>query len=108
MKFKSECGIARILVFVIVGVKLLRHGQSSNFLATKSEISKTPDLSVDFAGIKLKNPVLTASGTFGYGEEFAEFVDLNKLGGDHRQGHIAQADPGQSAAPDLGDARRAC
>jgi dihydroorotate dehydrogenase (NAD+) catalytic subunit len=42
---------------------------------------KKPDLSIDFAGIKLKNPVLTASGTFGYGEEFAEFVDLNKLGG---------------------------
>jgi dihydroorotate dehydrogenase (NAD+) catalytic subunit len=40
-----------------------------------------PNLSIDFAGIKLKNPVLTASGTFGYGEEFAEFVDLNKLGG---------------------------
>jgi dihydroorotate dehydrogenase (NAD+) catalytic subunit len=40
-----------------------------------------PDLSVDFAGIRLKNPVLTASGTFGYGDEFAEFVDLNKLGG---------------------------
>jgi dihydroorotate dehydrogenase (NAD+) catalytic subunit len=40
-----------------------------------------PDLSVDFAGIRLKNPVLTASGTFGYGEEYAEFVDLNKLGG---------------------------
>ncbi len=39
------------------------------------------DLSIDFAGIKLKNPVLTASGTFGYGEEYAEFVDLNKLGG---------------------------
>jgi dihydroorotate dehydrogenase (NAD+) catalytic subunit len=36
---------------------------------------------VDFAGIRLKNPVLTASGTFGYGEEFAEFVDLNRLGG---------------------------
>jgi dihydroorotate dehydrogenase (NAD+) catalytic subunit len=41
----------------------------------------SPDLSVTVAGIKLKNPVLTASGTFGYGEEFAEFVDLNKLGG---------------------------
>jgi dihydroorotate dehydrogenase (NAD+) catalytic subunit len=40
-----------------------------------------PDLSVNIAGIKLKNPVLTASGTFGYGEEFAEFLDLNKLGG---------------------------
>ena len=39
------------------------------------------DLSIDFAGIKLKNPVLTASGTFGYGEEYAEFVDLNNLGG---------------------------
>lgn len=46
-------------------------------LARKQNI----DLSIDFAGIKLKNPVLTASGTFGYGEEFAEFVDLNKLGG---------------------------
>ena len=40
-----------------------------------------PDLSVDFAGIKLKNPVLTASGTFGYGEEFADIIDLNRLGG---------------------------
>jgi len=48
---------------------------------SKMKINSKPDLSVDFAGIKLKNPVLTASGTFGYGEEFAEFVDLNKLGG---------------------------
>ncbi|HXY55675.1 MAG TPA: dihydroorotate dehydrogenase [Nitrospirota bacterium] len=40
-----------------------------------------PTLSIDFAGIKLKNPVLTASGTFGYGEEFAEFIDLSRLGG---------------------------
>ena len=40
-----------------------------------------PDLSVNFAGIKLKNPVLTASGTFGYGEEFADIIDLNQLGG---------------------------
>lgn len=50
-------------------------------LHTPHSALKRPDLSVDFAGIKLKNPVLTASGTFGYGEEFAEFVDLNKLGG---------------------------
>jgi dihydroorotate dehydrogenase (NAD+) catalytic subunit len=48
---------------------------------TKIKVSARPDLSVNIAGIKLKNPVLTASGTFGYGEEFAEFVDLNKLGG---------------------------
>jgi len=45
------------------------------------KIISKPDLSVDFAGIRLKNPVLTASGTFGYGEEYAEFVDLNRLGG---------------------------
>lgn len=36
---------------------------------------------VDFAGIKMKNPVTVASGTFGYGREFSEFIDLNKLGG---------------------------
>ncbi len=35
---------------------------------------------VNFAGIKIKNPVMTASGTFGYGVEFAELIDLNKLG----------------------------
>jgi dihydroorotate dehydrogenase (NAD+) catalytic subunit len=39
------------------------------------------DLSVDLAGIRLANPVLTASGTFGYGEEFSSFLDLNRLGG---------------------------
>jgi dihydroorotate dehydrogenase (NAD+) catalytic subunit len=46
-----------------------------------TKIIAKPDLSVDFAGIRLKNPVLTASGTFGYGEEYADFVDLNRLGG---------------------------
>jgi dihydroorotate dehydrogenase (NAD+) catalytic subunit len=38
------------------------------------------DLTVDIGHLKLKNPVMTASGTFGYGEEYAEFVDLNMLG----------------------------
>lgn len=38
------------------------------------------DLSVNIGRLKLKNPVMTASGTFGYGEEYAEFVDLNMLG----------------------------
>ena len=41
----------------------------------------TPDLSVDLGFLKLRNPVLTASGTFGYGLEFAPFLDLAKLGG---------------------------
>lgn len=38
------------------------------------------NLSVDFAGITMKNPVTTASGTFGSGAEYSEFTDLNKLG----------------------------
>ena len=38
------------------------------------------DTTVDLAGVKLKNPVMTASGTFGSGEDFSEFVDLNRLG----------------------------
>ncbi|MDR1511215.1 MAG: dihydroorotate dehydrogenase [Endomicrobium sp.] len=38
------------------------------------------DLNVNFAGIKLKNPVLTASGTFGYGYELADLISLNELG----------------------------
>ena len=40
------------------------------------------NLQVDLgAGLTLKNPVLTASGTFGYGTEYADFIDLNRLGG---------------------------
>ena len=39
-----------------------------------------PDMNVKIAGIKLRNPVMTASGTFGYGEEFSEYVDLSKIG----------------------------
>ncbi len=39
------------------------------------------DLSVSLNGLELKNPVLTASGTFGYGEEFSDFIDLSSLGG---------------------------
>ena len=38
------------------------------------------NMSVDICGIRLKNPVMTASGTFGSGMEFSEFLDLNRLG----------------------------
>ena len=41
----------------------------------------TPDLAVSIGELALKNPVLTASGTFGYGLEFADKLDLNSLGG---------------------------
>jgi dihydroorotate dehydrogenase (NAD+) catalytic subunit len=39
------------------------------------------DLSVDLAGIHLNNPIIAASGTFGYGEEFHRFVELRRIGG---------------------------
>jgi len=38
------------------------------------------NLSVDIAGISMKNPVMPASGTFGYGEEFSQLIDISKLG----------------------------
>jgi dihydroorotate dehydrogenase (NAD+) catalytic subunit len=44
-------------------------------------MSQVPDLTAEFAGIRLKNPVIAASGTFGYGEEFKRFVDLQRIGG---------------------------
>ena len=40
-----------------------------------------PDLSVSFAGLRLKNPIIAASGTFGYGLEFEDVVVLDHLGG---------------------------
>lgn len=43
--------------------------------------ARNPDLSVTFAGIQLKNPVIAASGTFGYGIEFEDIVHLDRLGG---------------------------
>ncbi|WP_026840302.1 dihydroorotate dehydrogenase [Citrifermentans bremense] len=39
-----------------------------------------PDMSVAVAGIKMRNPVMTASGTFGYGAEFADYLDLESIG----------------------------
>ncbi len=44
------------------------------------ENSKAPDLSVDLAGMHLDNPVIPASGTFGFGKEYADLYDLNILG----------------------------
>ena len=38
------------------------------------------NMKVDLCGVTLNTPVMTASGTFGAGEEYSEFVDLNRLG----------------------------
>lgn len=44
-------------------------------------MEESVDISVDFAGIELANPVFTASGTCGYADELADFMDINALGG---------------------------
>lgn len=50
-------------------------------MVKNSKTSQSPNLSVNISRLQLRNPVLTASGTFGYGEEFADFMDLSRLGG---------------------------
>jgi len=60
-------------------------------------MSAAVDMSVELAGLRLKNPVLVASGTFGYGIEFAEQVDLNRLGGIVVKGLSAQPMEGAPA-----------
>jgi dihydroorotate dehydrogenase (NAD+) catalytic subunit len=59
--------------------------------------SAAPDLSVQIGALRLSNPILAASGTFGYGVEFAHLVDLNKLGGIVVKGLSAQ--PMEGAPP---------
>ena len=49
------------------------------------------NLSVDLAGVQLKNPIIPASGTFGYGREFAQWYDLNLLGSFSFKGTTEQA-----------------
>ena len=39
------------------------------------------DLSVNIVELQMNNPVMTASGTFGHGEEFADFIELSRIGG---------------------------
>jgi len=53
-----------------------------------------PRLAVQIAGIRFNNPVIGASGTFGYGLEFAELINLNKLGGFVTKGLSARPLPG--------------
>ena len=61
-------------------------------------MSGPPDLSIDVGRLVLSNPVLTASGTFGYGLEFADFFDIAELGGICTKGLSLEPRPGN--APD--------
>lgn len=51
-----------------------------NDRAREPRAANAVDLAVDFAGIRMQNPVVSASGTFGYAQEFERYLDLNRLG----------------------------
>ena len=55
-----------------------------------------PDLSATIAGVKFRNPVIAASGTFGYGTEYGRVVDVASLGGVCSKGLTLQAKPGNT------------
>ncbi|MDR1373364.1 MAG: dihydroorotate dehydrogenase, partial [Treponema sp.] len=52
-----------------------------NYLRENAEKLPPPDLSVTIAGIRFANPVIAASGTFGYGREYQGLIDVSRLGG---------------------------
>lgn len=51
-------------------------------------------LKVNIAGVDFENPVIAASGTFGFGEEFSNYIDINKLGGISSKGLTLKKNPG--------------
>jgi len=61
-----------------------------------SKNTATVDLSVTIAGVRLQNPVIAASGTFGYGREYAEIIDVSRLGGICTKGLTLNPRPGNT------------
>lgn len=61
--------------------KKVSSSQTGGLLAKAEAVTAGPDLSVTIAGVRFQNPVIAASGTFGYGSEYADLVDVNALGG---------------------------
>jgi dihydroorotate dehydrogenase (NAD+) catalytic subunit len=66
------------------------------FLANKHASRGGPDLSVTIAGVRLKNPVIAASGTFGYGREYGDLIDVSRLGGICTKGLTLNPRPGNT------------
>ena len=62
------------------------------------------DLRVEVAGVSFKNPVIPASGAFGFGREYERFYPLFQIGRYLLQGNDFESERWQSAAPDCGDA----
>jgi dihydroorotate dehydrogenase (NAD+) catalytic subunit len=77
-------------------------GANSHARIPRVTVAAAADLSVNLGALRLSNPILAASGTFGYGIEFAHLVDLNRLGGFVVKGLSLEAMAG-AAAPRLCD-----
>ena len=72
-----------MIPIILIVLNRKRSIQSHSFV--KIDDYNMADLSVKINDLQLKNPVMTASGTFGYGLEFADFVPLEEIGGYYRQ-----------------------
>ncbi len=93
------CGLGACLCCVEKTVKgnvcVCTEGPVFNIESLTPESIKMANLSVNIGKLQLSNPVMTASGTFGYGEEFTPFIDINRLGAyiikgttlNHREGN---------------------
>lgn len=57
------------------------------------------ELNVNIGNLQLKNPVMTASGTFGYGIEYSDFMDISRLGGIFVKGTTIQPREGNLSSP---------
>ena len=64
------------------------------------------DLKVSIAGVAFQNPIIAASGTFGFGREYAKFYPLSTLGGISCKGTTLKSAFRESAAPHRGNTRR--
>ncbi len=76
-----------------------RQNQAENhFFPGKQIDTVKPDMQVRVAGINLRNPIIAASGTFGYGIEFEEIVSLPRSGRPGHQGHLCRTNGRQPGA----------
>ena len=73
---------------------LLKWCRNNGILEFGCNMEQTPDLHTDIGGLVLRNPVMTASGTFGYAREFERMVDLNRLGAIIVKGLSLEPSPG--------------
>lgn len=79
---------------VFEGATLIFEKPAAPRIACNAPLAEEPDLSVEIAGVRFANPVIAASGTFGYGTEYADVLAVNRLGGICSKGLTLEARSG--------------